>query len=220
MTEPCDGSWTARSTRPRTFGCDTLFAINTDIRFCDKRTGHFIPGAAASLPAPDLPMTVPGWVAARDLAGREDELVRHYRRVVRAFDDAARTWPISVASPHFWSRPAIIADGQVVSSFLWYDWVPEAVALFEALVGAPGTADDVILDDLDQGWRVRIVRVGSLVHIVEWDWEDEAAELCGHVFDGRALAREAADALGRLRRTHRHLVDALGHDHWTHHRNA
>ena len=132
-----------------------------------------------------------------------------------AFAARGRSRQLAAGSPHFWLRPAIIAGSATVSSFVWYDTVPEAAALLRALMDAPRSADEEVWDDLDQGWRVRILRRGDLIHLVEWNWEDENAVPSGFSFDAAALAREAGAALDRLRALHGFLVDALGHDYWS-----
>ena len=215
MSEPDDDEWTARSTRIDDFRCDTVFAVRTAVEFCDEATGHIIQGATVTLPVPGLPLVEPEYATALDLLDRRETLARHYRRVVDAHAARGRLRQLAGGSPQFWLRPAIIARGTVVSSFLWYDTVPEAAALLQALVDAVGAADEEVWDDLDQGWRVRILRRGDLVHLAEWNWEDADEVPSGFAFDAAVLAREAGTALDRLRALHRFLVGELGRDYWS-----
>ncbi len=215
IPDPDDRAWTAQAVRVEDFRCDTLFLISTCIPFCDEVTGHVIPGETALLPPPDLSVMGVNGVAASSLHGHEQELIRHYQRVVAAFASRGRSGQLRPRSNEFWLKPAVVAGGTVLTDCLWYDTVPDAEALLLALVGAAEAPDGEIWDDLDQGWRIRIVRSGDMTCIAEWNWEDGQARPSGHAFDSLRMARHAAAALARLRELHRHLVEALGRDWWS-----
>lgn len=151
ILNPDDQAWTAQAVRVGDFRCDTLFLVSTCIQFCDEVTGHIIPDETALLPPPDLSFMGANGVAASSLHGCEQELIRHYQRVVAAFASHGRSGQLRPRSPEFWLKPAIIAGDTVLTDCLWYDTVPEAEALLLALVGAAQASDGEIWDDLDQG---------------------------------------------------------------------
>ena len=206
---PDDLAWTAQSVRVEDFRCDIVFHLSTGIQFCDAVTGHIIPGEAASLPMPDLPIIGTSGVAASTLVGREQELVGHYRSVVAAFARHGRAAQLQRRSPYFWLKPAIIANGTVLTECPWYDTVPEAEELLRALVSGPDAPDGELWDDLDQGWQMRIVKSAGSVYLAEWDWEQQRQPASGQAFDPMRLSREACAALRRLHVVHRVLVEAL-----------
>ncbi len=213
--DPNDTAWTGQCMRVEDFRCDTVFHLSTGIQFCDQVTGRIIPGEVAPLPMPAFPFIGTNGVAASDLIGREQELIHHYRSVVAAFARHGRAAQLQPRSPYFWLKPAIIANGSVLTECLWYDTVPEAEALLQVLVSAPETPDGELWDDLDQGWQIRIVKSDDLVCIAEWNWVEQRQPVSGQAFDPMQLSREASAALARLRVVHRVLVDALGRDWWS-----
>ena len=213
--DPDDVAWTVRSARVDEFQCDTVFLLSTGIQFCDEATGYIIPGETASLPVPNLPLIGTHGITASALIGREQELANHYRRVVAAFAGHGRAAQLRRRSPYFWLKPAIIAKGSILTECPYYDTVPEAEALLQALVSGPDAPDGEVWDDLDQGWRLRIVKSNGLICIAEWDCEEQQQPACGQAFDPTQLSHEASAALARLRAVHRFLVEALGRDWWS-----
>ncbi len=213
--DPSDVAWTAQSVRVEDVRCDVVFHLSIGIQFCDPATGHIIPGEVASLPKPDLPLTGPSGVSALAVIAREQDLVHHYRNVVAAFACHGRAAQLRPRSPYFWLKPAIIANGSVLTQCSWYDTVPEAEALLQVLVSGPEALDGELWDDLDQGWQIRIIKRDDLVFVAEWDWEERRQPAGGLAFDLVQLSREATTALARLRAVHRVLVEALGHDWWS-----
>ncbi len=197
------------------FRCDIVFHLSTRIQFCDEATGHIIPGETALLPMPNLPLIGACGLAASSLAGHEQELVRHYRSVVAAFARRGRAAQLRRRSPYFWLMPAIIAQDTILTECLCYDTVPEAEALLRVLAGGPDAPDGELWDDLDQGWQIRIVKVGDLICVAEWNWEEQRQPAGGLAFDAVRLSREASAALVRLHAVHGLLVEALGRDWWS-----
>lgn len=213
--DPDDVAWMAQSVRVDDFRCDVVFHLSTGIQFYDPATGHIIPGEVAPLPMPDLPLTGTSGVSALAVIGREQDLVHHYRSVVAAFARHGRAAQLRPRSPYFWLKPAIIANGLVLTQCPWYDTVPEAEALLRVLVSGPEAPDGELWDDLDQGWQIRIVKRDDLVCVAEWDWEERCQPAGGLAFTPMQLSQEATAALARLRGVHRFLVEALGHDWWS-----
>ena len=213
MIDPDDLAWTAGSRRLDAFRCDSLFAVRTAIQFCDEATGRILPEATVALPQPGIPLIATEYAAASALLGRTDEIVRHYRRVVAAYADRGRLRDLGGRSVPFWVRPAVVAGTEVVTSLVWYDTVPEATAFLQALAEAAAGVDGEVWDDQDQGWSIRVARLGPVTYLTEWD--GEGAVPPGFAFDAAALAREADAALRQLRTLHGRLVAELGCDFWS-----
>jgi len=92
----------------------------------------------------------------------------------------------------------------------------EALSVLEALASAgaavPGTT---ILDEVEQGWRLRAVAAPGSLLLVEWDGEGPPPAGEGWRLDAARLAAQAAAARDRLRRSHARLRRLLGRDLWS-----
>ena len=215
LVDPDDADWIERATRVGNFHVDTLFHVSTRLQFCDPVTGRIIPGEAVLLPTPDLPLITPDWHAATVLSGREQELACHYQRIVDAFSSHGRLGQLQPRSSEFWLRPAIIANGALLTRCSWYDTIPEAEALLQALIDGANTLGGEVWDDLDQGWQIRVVKSGGTICIAEWDWESHETPPSGYAFDAADMAHHAGLALAYLRALHQRLVATLGRDWWS-----
>ena len=214
-SNPDDAAWIEGATQVHDFTVDSLFLIAPHIQFCDEQTGRIIPGEAEHLPIPDLPFIQPEWVTASSLHGQEDELIRHYKRIFAAFAQHGRSAQLRPRSNQFWLKPAIVENGAILTRCSWYDTVPEAEALLQALIGAAHAPDGEVWDDLDQGWAIRIVKSGGMTCLAEWNWEDGETAPAGYVFNAAKMAQRATVALTELRALHETLVETFGCDWWS-----
>ncbi len=96
-----------------------------------------------------------------------------------------------------------------------YDDFYGVIEVLEALAERRDPEPAVLLDNLDQGWAIRILSQDGWTYIVEWDWEDDDDVPAGYALESGALSRQAAAALERYRTIHRRLVERLGRDYWT-----
>ena len=207
------------ATRPAgPFLCDVLFRIADSVYVGPENgmTPRQWHAMRVPLPPPDLPCRLPGRVAGADLAGREDALAEHYLRLVGIAEARGKAAALDHPFPYFALAPAILGQAELLADWPWSDSLPEAAGILENLAAAARAAPgDVILDDEDQGWRLRMVACGEAVRFVEWDAEGPPPRGAGWQVDAAPLAGQAAAALERLRAVHTRLVRRLGRDFWS-----
>ncbi|MCX4161245.1 MULTISPECIES: hypothetical protein [Paraburkholderia] len=210
--------WIAAATHVRDFSCDAVFLID-DGRFIvsggdlssDERERLTEPLREFGLASPAHTHLSTG-----DLLGRESHLARYYEQLIAIASAHGKAQEVQTGGfPHFAVKPAFIAAGQDLTSFVWIDWIAETVEALEALAASRDLVQREVWDYLDQGWAVRIVSRGEMTYLLEWNWEDDEDKLAGYGFATDELARQAAAALERLSIIHRRLIELMGHDYWT-----
>lgn len=213
-----DATWTLAARPVASPLCDAFFLVAESV-YVGPENG-MIPAQWEServpLPRPDLPLRAPSRVAAADVAGREDVLAAHYEGLIRVVRSHGRTRALVEPFPFFAIRPALLEGEEVLASWPWSDTLPEALGVLEVLsrVGeaAPGR---VIMDDLEQGWGLRIVAGKGTVYLVEWDGEGPPPVDAAWCLEASVLAGQAAAARDRLRAVHVRLRRLLGRDFWS-----
>jgi hypothetical protein len=213
-----DRAWLAAAQPVANFVCDISFCVEgklTTWRDTDG-SGRRENVVLAEVAPPRLPPRRPNGVVTADIVGRTEELVTYYQRLIAAAAEAGITSELQQPFPHFAVKPVIMADAEL-SGFAWHDTVAEANAVLGAIATCPLNASEPreILDDLEQGWRGRLVVWRGRIGLVEWKWEDTALPPTpGYSFDAAQLVGQADAALQRLKAIHRELVQALGRDYW------
>ncbi|WP_198380129.1 hypothetical protein [Roseomonas sp. KE2513] len=213
-----DAAWTLAA-RPVTSPlCDAFFLVAESV-YVGPESGMTPTQWEAEripLPRPNLPLRAPSRVAAADVAGKEDVLAAHYDGLIRVAQSHGRTRALAEPFPFFAIRPALLDSEEVLASWPWSDTLPEALGVLEVLsrVGeaAPGR---VILDELEQGWGLRIVAGQGTICLVEWDGEGPPPADAAWCLEASVLAGQAAEARDRLRSVHVRLTQLLGWDFWS-----
>lgn len=198
--------------------CDAFFLVAESV-YVGPESG-MTPAQWAServpLPRPDLPLRASARVASADVAGREEILAAHYERLIRVARAHGKTRALAEPLPLFAVRPALLDGEAVLASWPWSDTLPDALGVLEVLCRAgearPGR---VILDDMEQGWHLRLVAGQGTVCLVEWDGEGPPPADDAWRLDTAALAAQATAARNRLRAVHLRLRRLLGRDFWS-----
>ncbi len=168
------------------------------------------------LPRPDLPLHPRFGMASAGVLGREDVLAEHYERVIRVVRAHGKDRALEKASPLFAIRPFILEGEEAVASWPWNDTLSDTLAVLDVLCRTEGAAPGaVVLDDLEQGWRLRMIAGRGTVRLVEWDGEGPPPAYAGRCLDTAVLAGQAAAARDRLRAIHGRLRRLLGRDFWS-----
>ncbi|SHK07176.1 hypothetical protein SAMN02745194_04109 [Roseomonas rosea] len=200
------------------FLCDAFFRIPEDVYVGPDHaiTQEDWRGLRVPVPAPNLPLRMPGKVATTDLLGREEGLAEHGARLLEVAGAHGKAASMTRPSPYFTVAPAILGPDGLLATWPWSDTLPEAVLALEALAAADRAAPGTILwDDEDQGWHLRIIGAGASACLVEWDAEGPPPAEDAWRVDAAELAGQAASALERLRTVHARLVKRLGRDLWS-----
>jgi hypothetical protein len=155
-------------------------------------------------------------VASADVQGREEVLAAHYEGLIRVARAHGRDRALAEPFPLFAVRPCILDGEEVVASWPWSDTLPGALGVLDVLSGAAAAeAGAVILDDLEQGWGLRVIGGEGTVLLVEWEGEGPPPADAGRWLDAAGLAGQAAAARDRLREVHGRLRRLLGRDFWS-----
>lgn len=209
------GAWAGQARRLATFACDAVFRIEPSFYIGPENgmTPMEWETANVRLPPLELPRQFADQVTTAELLGREAALIHHYRRIVEiagAHGKASSLRPF----PYFSIKPAIIADGHVLTQFSWADDLYETRAVLEMLVQSGSGPPRLLHDDQDQGWRILVATTGAATCFIEWDDEGPPPAKGGYAVDSAMVARQAGAALGRLDIIHDRLARTLGRDYW------
>ena len=217
IPDGAESAWIAHARRLSDFTCEAIFTIEPGLYIGpDNGLGTLArDSVTVKLPPVAIPRHHADFVTTTELLGREAPLIEHYRRIVALAEQHGEK-SAAHPFPYFRTKPALIADGEVLTEFAWNDDVDETRTVLDALVEAGTGADRLAYFDLDQGWEIQIVATGSATCWIEWDAEGPPPESGGYAVDRTELAQQATAALGRLRTIHERLIAALGHDYWTH----
>lgn len=156
-----------------------------------------------------------GFVATADALGQAPLLAAHYRHILDAAPHRA-AWPPDVARFTCFDVDLVIAlEGEHPLRIEMFGGAAMAAELLGRLAG-PAGPDEVLYDNLDQGWALRMTATATEVFTLEWNWdrpadEDEPRALR---FPRPLLASQAGNALQRLEQLHAALVLATGTDLW------
>jgi len=149
------------------------------------------------------------YVLTSVLADSPDELLKHYRDVIRLKDKHGKRW--TRQPTYFWMRPLIFSPDLFEIGFPWYDTWEEAKPLLAALE-APGEGE--LFSDVDQGWEVTIVASASRLFIRQGDSDSGEEHECVSC-DRSDLARQIPPLRTRCERILANLRHDLGHDYWS-----
>ena len=215
---PEDAAWMA-ATQPVSSPLLDAFFLVTESVYVGPEDG-MTPAQWTServpLPRPDLPFRAPLRVATADVIGREEVLAAHYERLIRVARAHGKAGALAEAFPLFAIRPALLDGESILASWSWSDTLPEALGVLDLLSrageAAPGA---VVLDDMEQGWSLRLVAGQGTICLVEWDGEGPPPAEGAWRLEAAALAGQAAAARDRLRTVHARLRRLLGGDFWS-----
>jgi hypothetical protein len=217
IPDPDDRTWLASAQPIRDFVCDAGFSVAGRLATWREGTnGKSEEVLLSAVAPPRLPQRLPNVVVTADIVGRTTELIVYYQALITATTEAGLKDELRHPFPYFRVTPVIATD-IALADFSWYDTVAEATTVLWAIAGfgRDNPEPQELLDDLDQGWRVRIAAWRGRIGLVEWDWEEtEAPATTGVSFDAAELVRQADAALKRLGVIHRDLVQAFGQDFW------
>ena len=213
-----DADWTQRARQVDQFRCDVVFSVAQSFYF-GPRMGPTREDMREELPPVPLPCLANGAILGRIAFGHETELVRHYRAILDAAARHDEMESLRGVFPYFRTKAAILEGDAVLSRLPWCDTVSYAADVLEKLAKATHVATDEfhpLLDDVDQGWQLRVVSQRDTVYWLERNWEyrteDETdVELA---FDRVRLACKSRLALDRLKAIHGRLVAAFDRDWW------
>ncbi len=157
-----------------------------------------------------------GAVTTADALGHEDALAAHYRRILDVAPPRER-WRRDRA--RFARFDVDLVIGIAGEHPLQIDMFGGTVLAATELLGQladPAPPDDILYDNLDQGWALRMTAVAEEVFTLEWDWERPLDEDTPRAlrFPRPLLAAQARDALRRLEHVHGALVRTVGTDLW------
>ncbi len=162
-----------------------------------------------------LPLSMPSNVleSTSQLCSREavvgfSELVEHYREVLNAATEHRQVY--NDFSHHMWQRLVISSDEGAVS-FAYYDNWNEMNALFETL--------KVLEDgqqhwDVEQGWEMIILRIGSRFHFREGGF-DQGGEYANVSFPRESLLASFKELEARMANLIGRLTQEFGEDYWS-----
>jgi hypothetical protein len=147
------------------------------------------------------------WVLTPALESSTDELVRHYRDLLRLAAEHGTT----VSRSHFWLRPFLYSPDGLDVSFSWLDTQDDAELFLSALERED---EGEIYDGMDEGWDLRIVALGGRLFIRDADPDTDQVHAC--VSCGRAaLVARVAPVRARMRKILAELRAELGADYWS-----
>jgi hypothetical protein len=218
IPDPDDPAWLASAQLITDFVCDAGFDVTGRLTTWRETgaDGQSEQVFLAAVPLPRLPQRLPNVFVTADIVGHTTELITYYQALIAAATEVGLKDQLLDPFPHFRIKPVIATD-TALAGFPWYDTVTESKMVLRA-IGAfrrDTSQPQLIHDDLDQGWRVRIAAWRGRIGLVEWDWEEtEAPATTGVSFDAAELVRQADAALKRLGVIHRDLVQAFGQDFW------
>ena len=217
IPDPDDRSWLASAQPIPDFVCDAGFSVAGRLTTWREGTdGKSEEVLLATVPPLRLPQRLPNVVITADIVGRTTELIAYYQALIAAATEAGLKDELRDPFPYFRVKP-VIATNIALADFSWYDTVAETTTVLWAIAGfgRDNSEPQELLDDLDQGWRVRIAAWRERIGLIEWDWEEtEAPTKAGVSFDATELVRQADAALQRLGVIHRDLVQAFDQDYW------
>jgi hypothetical protein len=104
------------------------------------------------------------------------ELIAYYQALITAAKEDGLKDELRDPFPYFCVKPVIATD-IALADFSWYNTVAEATTVLWAIAGfgRDNPEPQELLDDLDQGWRVRIAAWRGRIGLVEWNWEQTEA---------------------------------------------
>ena len=208
-------AWIQQARTMTPFVCDAMFMLEPDFYIGPSNgfTKAEWTSARIQLPSIDIPRQFPESVTTAEGLDREDALIDYYRRIVQAAVAHGRQGSLK-PFPYFRTKPAVIANGQVITNFAWNDDLYETRSILQHLVESAEPPARLLHVDEDQGWHIHIATSGTATYLVEWEEGSTPPASRGYAFDSLALAGQAASALDRLQTIHRRLVEALGKDYW------
>lgn len=207
---PDDDAWVSSARPCDEFHLDSGYAV----------TSH-VPGWMLPVDAPDdLTILLPslpqvgGHVLTAETVGREDELVSHFAQLPRLPDPARRRETAAFCSLDVNILISLPRETAIVAD-MFSGSQKSARALLDILADLNGPAE-VVYDDLDQGWAVRIQVERNAVMVLEWNWEaaDGLRRVRALRLPRDTIAAQALAARHRLDHLHACLLAALGTDLW------
>ena len=162
-----------------------------------------------------LPLSMPSNVLegtsqlySRDAVAGFSELVEHYQEVLNAARKHRQVY--NEFSHHMWQRLVISSDEGAVS-FAYYDNWNEMNALFEKL---KAIEDGQQHWDVEQGWEMIILRIGSRFHFREGGF-DQGGEYANVSFPRDSLLASFQELETRMANLIGRLTQEFGEDYWS-----
>ncbi len=147
-------------------------------------------------------------VLSSDAAVNPEELIRHYRDVLRLrerYGFAARR-----VEAHFWLYPVLFSPGRFDIPFAWHDVWKDTSLFLDALERG---GEGLVFHDYEEHWQIEILAFGDHLFIRHTDPDDAAEFACVSCRRDRLVAQVAP-----LRRRCLALIGdmtaALGRDFW------
>lgn len=162
-----------------------------------------------------LPLSIPSNVLegtsqlfSRDAVAGFSELVEHYREVLNAAKEHRQAY--NDFSHHMWLGLAI-SSGEGAVSFAYYDNWNDMKALFETL---KAIQDGQQHWDVEQGWEMIILRIGSRFHFREGGF-DQGDEYANVSFPRDSLLASFEELESRMTSLIGRLTLEFGEDYWS-----
>lgn len=162
-----------------------------------------------------LPLSMPSNVLegtsqlySRDAVAGFSELVGHYREVLNAATEHRQVY--NDFSHHMWQR-LVISSAEGAVSFAYYANWNEINALFEKL---KAIEDGQQHWDVEQGWEMIILRIGSRFHFREGGF-DQGGEYANVSFPRDSLLASFQELESRMANLIGRLTQEFGEDYWS-----
>ncbi len=187
---------------------------------CFEAPGY-VPGWMLQNPAGTAPLVAPtpladafGNVLAKATMGQEALLAAHYRRILAAAPDW-RQWR-NAHRGCFDVDLVINIEGEHLLRLEMFNGAAAAADELLTQLADAQAPPNILYDNLDQGWALRMESTPEAVLTLEWNWEIPAAADSPRAlrFPRKALAAQAGEALLRLRHVRATLIQELGTDLW------
>ncbi len=216
LSDDTDAAWIDRARSLTAFECEVTFGLQPGFYIgpANHITAADWQAAHVPLPPVDLPRRFADRITWTELLGQEPPLIDYYRQVVTLAERHRKRSSLQ-PFPYFRTKPAVIADGAVLTEFPWNDDVNETAAILTTFMEAGTGPDRLVHCDVDQGLEILVVTKAPATCWIEWDAEGPPPVGGGFAADREELARVAQAALMRMRTAHERLIKALGHDYWT-----
>ena len=203
-----DYSWIANSVIAEKVDVEITFnllpSFHPDPDSLDETDGIPLP-ASTTLSTESLKLS------SKEALGNERKLAEHYRAVLRLAQEHGQSY--NDYNHHMWLQLKF-SSNEIAVGFPWYDTLDSMESLFNWLDSA---ADSETWSDVEQGWEMIAMRIGSRFHYREGAF-DQGGEYTNVAFPRERLLLSISDLRKRMSLIISRLTAELGEDYWTRHR--
>lgn len=208
MFDERDRSWTAKSAIAANADAEIFFSLLPEFH---KDPNVLDETSAIALPAPAIASAEPFSPSAKEVVNNEAWLAEHYLAVLNLAHQHGQSY--NEICHHMWLRLLFEWDGSAIP-FPWYDTLEPMEHLFYWLHTA---GDGDALSDVEQGWEMISVRIGSRFHFRLGGF-DQGGEYANVALPRDELLASISSLRERMRTIVARLSAEVGEDYWTRHR--